>query len=332
MMIYRVRFNNKVTGQVQRNWPDLNHRKFHSSILIWFLVLTLLAGCASLGVRPDFVDYENSKAKETCQSRHGTQTDPLPACVEYETMRRYAAELQEAYESRASINRYAIWVGGIAALASVGALAGLAAFGLAGSDAAKIIPLAGTFVGGSIIFSQSDQKAIAYDQAAMDVADAINETEPSPLSANTGVNDYQQATRNLKSKLNDVHKFVIKKRAEVTSKEFSQLVELQKQNTQLKTSAQYMIKDDIAIDNTPPIPPGKTKIKITLTSVIDLDTVPISKIKVKVGQQDAPVTGVNGSDLQVTVPNPFTPACSPCAVQVFFNDTALKPIKNITLP
>lgn len=234
-------------------------------------------------------------------------------------VRRYAVDLKEAYEARASINRWAIWWGGILGLASIGALAGLAAFGSAGSDAAKIIPLAGSFVGGSITFSQNDEIAAAYDEAAVRIQDALY-----PLPQRT-FSEYQKAKDKLTAALKEVHKYVIEKRNEFTSAQAKKISDLQKQNDQLRISSKYTV-GEIALQK-----PTSTQATITVSDTIDLGLVPFSEIKVKFGLDDATLAGVENKTLIVNLPDTLLNGGSP-TVQVFFKKVQLTPVRSISVP
>lgn len=64
------------------------------------------------------------------------------------------------------MNEWALTAAAVIGLASVGALTGLAAFGQAGSDAAKIIPIAGGFATGIAAWFDNKTRAKNYTLAA----------------------------------------------------------------------------------------------------------------------------------------------------------------------
>ncbi len=138
------------------------------------LIISILSGCTSLGVRPNRGDYL-LEASQQCTPRHNStdEKSTFRTCMDYEQGIAEAYGLIDAYEARAKMNRWAIYAGAVIGLASVGALAGLGAFGQAGSDAAKIIPLAGSFAGGVVAFLHSDEKSKAYDEAARTVREGL---------------------------------------------------------------------------------------------------------------------------------------------------------------
>ena len=92
-------------------------------------------------------------------------------------------------------------------MASVGALTGLYAFGEAASDAAKIIPIAGTFVGSVIAYLSNDVKADAYEDARFGLRHARVEAEakitPVP-GVGRDIGKYNEAQSELNKKIYDI--------------------------------------------------------------------------------------------------------------------------------
>jgi hypothetical protein len=94
-------------------------------------------------------------------------------CLFFFNVYEWGEELSEAYRTRATWNEWGFTAAGVTALAIVGSLTGLAAFGLAGSDAAKILPLAGGFVGGAAALWDNKARAAAYTVAANKIDTAL---------------------------------------------------------------------------------------------------------------------------------------------------------------
>ena len=91
----------------------------------------------------------------------------------YDQVRRWAVEVADGYDTRHTTNRYALYVGAITAAASVGAMAGLAAFA-PGSSAILGIPIGTSFLGGMMAIYQNDPKARIYDFGSRAIKDLVS--------------------------------------------------------------------------------------------------------------------------------------------------------------
>ena len=106
-----------------------------------------LSGCVTtLGYVPEYV--KPTQNKDTL----------VPTYTEVKT---WAMNVLDGYDSRASINRQALYAGAVLAAASVSAIAGLAAFG-SNSSALIGIPIGAGFLGALAAVYQSDEKAAIY--------------------------------------------------------------------------------------------------------------------------------------------------------------------------
>lgn len=97
------------------------------AIVLLAVVDHLATGCTALGVRPDPGDYLD-EAKEQCKLQHDpavpAEAATYRACLDYEQAFDEARRYIDAYMFRAKLNSYATYIGGVLALASVGALVG----------------------------------------------------------------------------------------------------------------------------------------------------------------------------------------------------------------
>ena len=130
---------------------------------ILLLVCGLLTGCASLrpslGVRPPRPD-----------ATYGVSTvDP---CMRLDAYVNYSRDLQEAYHSRASQNRWWIYVAGTLGLATIAASGGLAA-AAASTTTIAIVAFSGGFYSSFFAFLGNDALAEVYTAAANSVDKAI---------------------------------------------------------------------------------------------------------------------------------------------------------------
>ncbi len=137
----------------------------------------MASGCvAAFGVKPDRQDFLDD-AQAACVKYHPQSWQDQRACLEFEKTYQWALKSRTTYIARARANEWAVYFGGAVALVSAGALGGLAAFGQTASDAYKIIPLVGAFVGGALAFFNNDEKAAAYYEAEASLEAALMEAE-----------------------------------------------------------------------------------------------------------------------------------------------------------
>jgi hypothetical protein len=135
----------------------------HKLIATLLVVVASLTGCASLspslGIRPPRPD-----------ATYGVSTvDP---CMRLDAYVNYSRDLQEAYHSRASQNRWWIYVAGTLGLATIAVSGGLAA-AAASTTAIAIVAISGGFTSSFFAFLGNDVLAGNYTAAANSVDDAI---------------------------------------------------------------------------------------------------------------------------------------------------------------
>lgn len=135
----------------------------------------ILTGCASATSRmdmfPQHLGFRPDEPKIEQKAPEGTD-----ACTEYLTYVDYTQKLQEAYHSRATQNRWWIYVAGIVGLGVGAASAGL---GIAGAAAATIALLAvsGGFTAASFATIDNQDLAKIYTFAATRVDTAFKDAD-----------------------------------------------------------------------------------------------------------------------------------------------------------
>ena len=223
--------------------------------------------------------------------------------MEYWEAVLWAADYRDYVGARASVNKNIVYIGGVLALASAGALVGLAAFGHAGSDPSKIIPIAGTFIAGLLGYSKNDALYEAYQTAEAKIDTSIRHA--AKIAQPKSSPAYQEASALLRDEvgraiddLNHTKLEIIKFQAKGEAEQFKEF----QQATYAKDLGQYALRS-VHVD--PPNNP--TKIIATLNSAPDAQILPANELRLKLtdpaGQTETiQVTGVKGSDLEAVVP------------------------------
>jgi hypothetical protein len=101
----------------------------------------------------------------------------------YGEVKKWAYDVLDGYDSRATLNRHAIYGGALIAAAAVGAIAGLAAFD-SGSSALIGIPIGTGFLGSVAAIYSSEEKAQIYRFASEYVKDLISDSEKRNIKRN----------------------------------------------------------------------------------------------------------------------------------------------------
>jgi hypothetical protein len=154
-------------------------------MIVVVALATTVSGCASLpsrhsfGVRPDVpVGGASPEVTKGCLEAEGLATDKSPdkptneyrGCLAFNTVVEWSANLEEAYRSRATHNRWWIYVAGTLGLATVGASAGLAAAGAATLGTIALLGVSGGFTAGFFGFLDNSHLADIYTIAADEIA------------------------------------------------------------------------------------------------------------------------------------------------------------------
>ena len=138
----------------------------------------LFVGCTMtprhLGIRPDEPPFHGEDESRSC------------ACEEFTKYAQYTQELQEAYHSRATQNRFWIYASGTTALGTAAATAGVAALAASSSGTLVLLPIAGAFASG--VFGVLDNSTLAdiYTNAAARLETARQEAEAKLVTDDDG--------------------------------------------------------------------------------------------------------------------------------------------------
>ena len=155
-------------------------------------LITALTGCASIipsrhsfGVRPDVpVGAPSPEVEKGCETQHPDEAqknkdkkngEVYRACLAFESVVKWSADLEEAYRTRTSLNRWAVYVAGTLGLATAAASGGLAAAGAAGAGTLGLLGISGGFSSGFFGFLNNGELAQMYTIAAGKIATARSE-------------------------------------------------------------------------------------------------------------------------------------------------------------
>jgi hypothetical protein len=144
-------------GKVFRSIPRLN-----SAILSLVLCVGATnSGCmTTLGYVPE----------------HLKPSDKTTFTPTYSEVKKWAYDVADGYDSRATMNRQAIYVGALLAAAAVGAIAGLAAFDT-GHSWIVGIPIGTAFAGSVLAIYSSEEKGHIYRLASEYVKDLVTKSD-----------------------------------------------------------------------------------------------------------------------------------------------------------
>lgn len=95
---------------------------------------------------------------ESVKTRQMKNRNYIPS---YGEVRHWAYDVQDAYDSRATANRYALYAGALLGAAAIATIAGLSAFD-SGSPALIGIPIGTGFLASAAALYSNDQKAVLY--------------------------------------------------------------------------------------------------------------------------------------------------------------------------
>ena len=291
---------------------DLPFVSFLRGATIVLCIASTGCSAAFYGIQPDRDDFR-AEGLEHCRQIHKVNDNIIQDCADYENTVRRAEALEKAYLTLERVNRWGIFVGTTIALASVGALTGLYAFGQAASDYAKVIPIAGTFVGGVIASLTNDATADAYADAQSDVRKARDEAEATVKPANTTGRaelKYHDAQNELHKKLGiieDRTKLRIRAGRPSPTELLKQTADLRKENALLVFAGKYRVTD---VQPDPAAPTNK--ITITLSSNIESDDQKLLADNgvARIDASDVKLASAefDGATVKVAIPNSVKPA------------------------
>ena len=292
----------------------------HELIATSLVVVASLEGCSSLsrsslGIRPPPPD-----------ARYG-EVDP---CMRLDEYLNYSRDLQEAYHSRASQNRFWIYVAGTLGLATIAASGGLAAAAVSTTTIA-IVAFAGGFYSSFFAFLGNTDLAQDYTTAADAVSTAdSNARAAAALDEAQCAKAYADLVKAVSDAANQLEearttsavaalKRANEQKANLNTNLDSARKELQAAQTKLSILVPSTLPSITGIDPTSPIDPA-SPIPVTLT-VSNADFRAIAQVDLKVKlvsdgvaiqvQVDAPPAATdqpNGYKVRFTPPkNPPSP-------------------------
>jgi hypothetical protein len=141
---------------------------------------------AHMGVRPDEPELKFKDGKSD-------------TCAEYEDYTKYAQQLQEAYHSRASQNRWWIYVAAITGLGAAAASGALAAATAVGVGTLALLSISGGFAAATFGTLNNTELANLYTSSANDIDKARLAAEGKRLKASG--DDCRAALRTLKQRV-----------------------------------------------------------------------------------------------------------------------------------
>jgi hypothetical protein len=175
-----------------------SHPRLIESVLVLLCLIGMTSGCTMtrpdlmrnhMGVRPDEPD----------------PTVKLGPCEAYREYVKYAQQLQEAYHSRASQNRWWLYVAGVLGLGAAAASGGLAAAGAAGVGTLALLGISGGFAAGTFGTLNNPELAKMYSLSATSVDKAVQRAE-ARASGVTRLRQAQAKDARLKKLVDDAEK------------------------------------------------------------------------------------------------------------------------------
>jgi hypothetical protein len=280
-------------------------------------VLTVSFGCASthyditreIGLSPPRLEEEGDfykAAKARCEE-FDKGTPNLPECIRYHETLLWAGDYKSYMSARASLNRNIVYVGGVVVLASASVLLGLATFGQTSSDAYKILPIAGTFLGGLLGFSKNDSLYEAYQLGQAKIDQAIRRAQARVATRSSPA--YREAAESLRGEVGgavdelELAKFnIVKFQAKSERDQFNDFQQAADQGAVGGVSVKEVTTEPGSLD--------PQAIILTLTEPPDPKKMPVEELRVKLTELTSKagvveilrVSRVDGAQLTVDVP------------------------------
>ena len=281
------------------------------------LIISFLTGCAGphfditreIGLLPPRIEDQSDffdDAKDRCE-RYTPQGRTFGGdCIQYWEAVLWAQDYRSYVRARAILNRDIIYLGGLVALASVGALAGFSTLGHTSSDAYKIIPIAGTFLGGFLAYSKNDVLYDAYEVAGMKIDQTLRLAKDRVWNEVSGNYNYADATAMIRREVGatideltqkkiDIVRFQSKSEKDQFNETQLALYERELGSVNLQDVAPSKDVDPISIKailNEAPdpkkFPPSDFRLKLTDVSSSSIDTLRISSMDGKTLIADIP--------------------------------------------
>ena len=288
---------------------------FQKSIVAVALIFSLLTGCTGahfditreIGLLPPRIEERSDfskAARDTCDAYH--KNVDHDACTEYWEVALWAQDYRSYVRARAIWNRDVIYLSGVAALASVGALAGFSALGHTSSDAYKIIPLVGAFASGLLAFSKNDVLYEAYEVAGMKIDQALRSAEDKLVPGTPTA--YREAASTLRRDVGSAIDQLTQKKIEIVK------FQSKSESEQFKEVHGAAAERDLAhlrlinAQAQPALPADPSKIVAKLNSALDPQKVPAEELRLHLTDMatnktfSLRVSAVNGAELSAELP------------------------------
>lgn len=273
----------------------------------WVLVLTVSTGCAGahfditreIGLSPPRLEEEGDfykAAKKRCEL-FDMGTPVLPECIRYHEALLWAGDYKSFMSARASLNKNIVYAGGVLALAGAGALLGLAAFGQTSSDAYKVLPIAGTFLGGLLGFSKNDSLYEAYQRAYAKMDQAIRRAQERAGAHSTPA--YREAAELLHREVSGAVDEL--EQAKLSIVKFQAKSERDQFNDFQQAVDQGIVGGGVSVKSVTTDKPGSvdpTKIVVTLSEPINPTKLSVEQLRVKL--VDVALKSAEGELLRVS--------------------------------
>jgi hypothetical protein len=289
------------------------HSRSRCVMTLLLSVSLLSTGCAKshfnitreIGLLPPQIESRsdfNDTATARCPPNE--VRDAKAECIRYWETALWAQDYRSYARARAILNRDIIYLGGVVALASVGALAGFSALGHTSSDAYVIIPIVGTFLSGLLAYSKNDALYEAYELAGMKIEQALR-SAADQIVPNTPT-AYREAMSGLRRDVGSAIDELTQKKIEIVkfqSKSGADQFRAVREASAERELGLFRL-DTVETDK----PKDPTKLTAKLNSPLDLQKAPTSELRLKlsaIANNDTftlRVSSVTGAEVSAVIP------------------------------
>jgi hypothetical protein len=233
-------------------------------------LLTLTSACSitpSLGIRPPEPTFASADS-----------------CTQLRGYLDYAAQLREAYHSRATQNRWWIYVAGTLGLATVAASAGLAA-AAASTVTIALLAVSGGATSTFFAFLGNDGLAQIYTDAANDVDKAMREAAAVAVNANATTGECSDAYAALTDAIGRASRELEQDRTTSAVNAQARARELKKELEVSQTQMALQPASSMAITDVTPaeINPAVSRAVTITVAGVNLDTIQLQDLRVQLG-------------------------------------------------
>lgn len=129
------------------------------------------------GVRPDGPEMFQNNSTSIPAECDKLEAHATAACLRYVGYVKWAEETDQAYRSRATMNRWSVYVAGTIALGALATVGGLGVVGAAASETVGLLSVSTGFTSGFFGLLNNSERAGFYTRAANEIALARSEAE-----------------------------------------------------------------------------------------------------------------------------------------------------------